>query len=100
MESTITIEGKQFGRSRALFPAWEMPLAAQESVTLRDLITRVVREEVAAYQERQERRKTVEALTAARIEEAAAKGKIDMGGREVAAPDADEAAAVASALLA
>ena len=104
MESTITIEGKQFGRGRALFPTWQMPLPADGDEasgcrTLRDLIARVVREEVSAFRERQAERRLVRALTATQIAEGAAKGKIDMGGREdMQEVDAD--AAVATALQA
>ena len=105
MQDTITIEGKQFGRGRALFPAWQMPLPPTEErssggrLTLRDLITRIVREEVTAFRERQERRLTVEALTKQQIAEGVAKGKVDMGGRE-ALQEVDEQAAVDAALLA
>ena len=106
MQSTITIEGKQFGRGRALFPAWQMPLPPEDErsgggrMTLRDLITRIVHEEVAAFRERQERRLTVEALTRQQIEEGVAKGKVDMGGRDAEVQEVDAQAAVDAALLA
>lgn len=77
---TISIEAKQFGRGPALFPKWEMELPT-EPLTLREFLTRVVQHEVAAYQERQEGRKTLQILTERQIAEGAAAGKIDMGGR-------------------
>jgi len=101
MQGTITIEGKQFGRGRALFPTWQMPLTnTEEPRTLRDFIAAVVRQEVAAFQERQEQRQVLRALTAAQIAEGAVKGKIDSGGRPETETAVDEAAAVANALQA
>ncbi|MBC8101225.1 MAG: hypothetical protein H7Z41_01375 [Cytophagales bacterium] len=84
--STITVEGKQFGHGRALFPAWEMSLppaasAGDTRTTLRDLIANVVRSEVSAFGERQEQRQFLQALTSEEIQAGIAKGKIDMGGR-------------------
>ena len=100
----LRIEGRQFGRSRALFPDWSFPLppewtAPGTSLTLREMVTRIVREEVAAFQERRSERRFLHALTAAQIAEGAVQGKIDMGGREEE-PDADADQAVATALLA
>ena len=98
--NTITIEGKQVGRSRALFPAWRMPSPPESDLTLRELIARIVREEIAAFRERQERRQTVAALTEREIALGAARGKVDAGGREGPVPHVDERAAVENALLA
>jgi hypothetical protein len=98
--NTITIEGKQIGRSRALFPAWQMPSPTENGLTLRDLITRVVGEEIAAFRERQERRQTVAALTEREIARGVARGKVDAGGREGVVQEVDEQAAVEAALLA
>ena len=97
--NTITIEGKQIGRSRALFPAWQMSVPQELRLTLRDLIARVIGEEVAAFRERQERRQTVAALTERQIAEGAARGKVDSGGRD-GVQEVDERAAVDAALLA
>lgn len=30
--NSIVIEGKQFGRGKALFPAWEMPLSSASTL--------------------------------------------------------------------
>ena len=100
----LTIEGQLFGRGRALFPDFSFPLlpewaAPGASVTLRDLITRIVREEVHNFQQRRSERRFLHSLTAQQIADAAGRGKVDMGGREEE-PDADPEQAVAVALLA
>jgi hypothetical protein len=84
---TITL--KTIGRRDPVVPDWQIPLppewtdAGGEPVTLRLLIDRTVREEVAAFRKRQEERKVVRFLTAGEIAEGAKKGKIDMGGRDL-----------------
>jgi hypothetical protein len=92
----LTISGKALGRKRPLFADWSIPfppdLGDGGAVTLRDLITRVVRAEVEAFRARQQEQKLVRALTAPAIEEGASKGKIDSGGRDSKQKvDADEA---------
>ena len=84
--NSIVVEGKQFGLGKALFPTWEMALPPVESsgivsVSLRDLIARTVREEVAAFRARQEQRQFLHALSADQIQAGVAKGKVDVGGR-------------------
>ncbi len=101
---TLTIEGQQFGRGRALFPDFSFPLPPEwivpgASITLRDLIVRIVREEVQNFQQRRSERRFLHSLTATQIAGGAARGKVDMGGREDE-PDADPEQAVATALLA
>lgn len=98
----ITIEGKTLGRRPALFADWSIPFPPElrgegDNVSLRDLITRVVRAEVEAFRQRQEERRLVRVLSAAAIERAAAKGKVDMGGRALV-QEVDAETAVASAL--
>ena len=66
---------------------------------LRDLITTIVRAEVAQFQARQAERQLVRWLTASEIEAAAGRGKVDLGDRDdVQAVAPDEA--VGAALLA
>lgn len=93
----LTISGKALGKKRALFADFSIPAPTTgEGVQLRDLLTRIVRHEVEAFEERQEDRKFLKALTAREITDAAARGKIDMGGRDLKQKvDADEAIAVA-----
>jgi hypothetical protein len=99
--STLTISGKAVGARRPLFADFSIPFppefAGEGGVTLRDLIGRVVRNEVQAFRQRQDERHVFRALTARQIAAAAEKGKIEMGGSEVPveAVDEDEAIAVA-----
>jgi hypothetical protein len=99
----LTIHGKALGRKKPLFEDFSIPLPPQlggegdgSETTLRDLISHVVRGEVEAFKNRQEERKLVKALSAKDIEKAAARGKIDMGGRDLEQHvDVDEAIGVA-----
>ncbi len=99
-----TIDGKALGRKKPLFADWSIPLPPGldddgGGLTLRQLITRIVLAEVEAFRERQEERKMLKALTATQIDDALAKGKVDMGGRDLK-QDVDEDAAVGAALQA
>src|SRR5581483_3133609 len=97
----LHVSSKALGRKKPLFADWSIPfppdLGDGGSITLRDLITRIVRGEVQAFKQRQQERKLVHALTARDIAQAAAKGKIDSGGREEKQP-VDEEQAIATAL--
>lgn len=98
----ITIEGKTLGRRQALFADWSIPFPPDlrgegDNVSLRDLITRIVRSEVEAFRQRQEDRRLVRVLSAAAIERAVARGKVDMGGRALV-QQVDDESAVATAL--
>lgn len=66
-------------------------------ITLRELITRVVRSEVSAFEKREQARRFVRVLSRAEIADGAARGKVDSGGRAPTGP-ADVDAAVAAAL--
>lgn len=96
----LTISGKALGKKKPLFDDFSIPfppdLGDGGSVTLRDLIGRVVRGEVQAFKTRQEDRKLIKALSAADIEKGAVRGKIDMGGRDLdQTVDVDQAIGVA-----
>ena len=100
----LTIDGKVLGKKKPLFSDWSIALPPDaggggEPWTLRKLITRIVLEEVAAFRERQEERKFIKALTATQIDEGVAKGKMDMGGRDLK-QKVDPDAAVGAALQA
>lgn len=98
---TITISGKAVGSRRPLFADYSIPIPPECSheggLTLRQLISRVVRNEVEAFRERQIERQVFRVLTARQIEEGVEKGKIEMGGSEVPIQivNDDEAIAVA-----
>lgn len=75
------------------------PSPSSETLTLRRFIERVVREEVAAFRERQAERRFARALSAGQIAVSAAHGKVDMGGRDLQ-QEVDPDQAVRDALLA
>jgi len=101
----ITITTKVLGRRRQLLDDFSTPVPPRGDgddddgdggFTLRDLIERVVVEQVKLFCKRQENNKFIRALTEKQIEEAASKGKIDMGGRDLNQEvDTDEAIAAA-----
>jgi hypothetical protein len=105
MAATMTVEGKVAGQKRPLFEDREIPLPPEAErpggqVLLRDLITRVVLEEVARFRERQEERRLIRVLTEGEIRQGVERGKIEMGGREEKEGEVDPQAAVETALLA
>ncbi|PWU20003.1 MAG: hypothetical protein C5B50_04965 [Verrucomicrobia bacterium] len=96
----LTLSARVAGRRRPLVPDWQMPWppdeAGGEGLTLRELITRIVREEVQAFEKRQEERKLVRILTETQIESGLEKGRVDSGGRNLHQKvDADAAAGTA-----
>jgi hypothetical protein len=99
--SQLTISGKSLGARKPLFADWSIPFPPEWSgeggLTLRRLISRVVRLELAAFRQRQQERLVLRALTARQIVAAAERGKIEMGASDVAPQpvDDDEAVAVA-----
>ena len=102
----MTITGKSIGRKKPLFDGWSIPLPpdwaddGDGGRTLRDLIEQIVRDEVTAFQTRQHDRQFVHALTARAIDEAAERGKIDMGGSEIGIQKVDADDSVGTALQA
>jgi hypothetical protein len=103
MVQTIHVSGKTIGRKKPLFDEFSIPLppsaggdSGEGGLTLRDLISRIVRHEVSAFQKRQDRQQFVRALSAGEIEKGVESGKVDAGGREPSAPvDPDSAVEVA-----
>lgn len=96
----LTISGKALGKKKPLFDDFSVPfppeLGEGGTITLRDLLGKVVRAEVAAFKQRQEERRFLKALTAKEIADAAARGKVDMGGHDLKQHvDPDEAVGVA-----
>lgn len=100
---TITVEAKVVGQRRPVFTDWRVPLPpdadGRRPLTLRDLITVVVSNEVEAFKQRQEERRLARVLTKEQIEEGAAKGKIESGEREFT-QEVNTDAAVGTALQA
>jgi len=107
MQATITVKGKVIGQSRPPFADWSIPFPPDfvrpgDQVTLRDLITRIVHEEIDAFRLRQQERRLIRILSKAEIERGGAAGKIDMGGRDSGElqQEVDAGQAVAAALQA
>lgn len=100
----VTIAGKSLGRKKPLFADFSIPAPPEwfggEGVTLRKLIDRVVRDQVAAFEKRQHDRQFIRALTERQVEEGAERGKIDSGGSEVPLQPVDPDTAVGAALVA
>lgn len=103
---TLTVEAKVLGQRKPLGGSWSisLPLSAEPDadgrwhLSLCALLTRIVGDEVAAFHERQAERRLARVLSRAEIEQGAAAGKVEMGGREPQAVRLD--AAVAAALQA
>ena len=101
----LTIKGKGLGRRRPLFEDYSIPppgdLGDGGPFTLRDLITHVVHQEVAAFEKRREARRLDRVLSPEQIEKAAGRGKISAEGRDPKLgppPEVDVGSAVAVAL--
>ena len=97
----ITVTGKSLGRRQRLFADFSIPAPPESGgeggTTLRDLISRIVAEQVKQFKERQEQRQFLRVLTERQISDAAEKGKIESGASEVDKQqvDVDEAIGVA-----
>jgi hypothetical protein len=100
----LVISGRGLGKQKKpLFEDFSVPFPPDVgdggSLTLRELIMRIVLSEVEAFKQRQERRRLTQILSPAQIEAGLEKGKIQLGGSELqqsVQPDA----AVANALQA
>lgn len=99
----LLIETRVLGRKSRPLDRWSIPMPpmAEESsdggLTLRQLIARVVRSEVEAFEERQRTQRLVRFLSEEEIRAGAARGKIDPGGRSPSAP-VDVEAAIGTAI--
>jgi hypothetical protein len=97
------IETRVIGKKARPLDGWSIPTPPGPStgdggpITLRELITRVVRSEVSAFEKRERARRLVRVLSDREMSEGAARGKIDSGGRAPTGP-VDEEAAVGAAL--
>jgi hypothetical protein len=99
-----TITGKAIGRKKPLFDDFSVSLPPEaddgdDGTTLRDMISHIVRTEVASFTGRQRERHLLKVLTESQIADAVVTGKVDMGGRDLE-EDADTEDAVGFALQA
>ena len=85
--SVLTISARAMGKRKPLVPDWQIPWppthGGGEALTLRELITRIVHNEVQAFEKRQEERKLVRILAEREIESGLEKGRVDSGGRDL-----------------
>lgn len=100
----VLVTTRALGRRRPLFDDWSVDLPPEvgrggdgDGLTLRALIERVVRAEVAAFRGRQREGTLLRVLSESEIASSAASGRVLPGGRP-ASPAVDEDAAVAVAL--
>src|SRR5918999_3311 len=85
--SSMFVETRVIGKRARPLDGWAVPTPPGADadgggpITLRELITRVVRSEVSALEKRERARRLIRVLSDREISEGAAKGKIDSGGR-------------------
>ena len=96
------IETRTLGRKAGPLDGWAVPTPPgaggdDRPLTLRELITRVVRAEVALFERRERARRFVRVLSDTEIVEGAARGRVDPGGRPATGP-VDVERAVGAAL--
>ncbi len=101
----MIVTTKSLGRKKPLFEDFSVPIPPDWSggdggITLRQIIDRIVRDQVKQFQDRQQQRQFIRALTEKEIAVGAARGKIEMGGSEVGIQPVDPDQAVGNALLA
>ncbi len=101
----VLVTTRALGRRRPLLDDWSVDLppgtegGGDGGMTLRELIARVVRAEVAAFRRRQREGALLRVLSDAEIQAGAARGRVVPGGRPAADDGAvDDDAAVAVAL--
>lgn len=99
--SNLLISGRSLGRRRQkLFDDFSIPFLPEMgdggSLTLRELIARIVAGEIDAFLHRQEERRLTRVLSRDQLERAASIGKIDFGGNDADA-SVDLAAAIQAA---
>jgi hypothetical protein len=98
----IVVQSRQLGSRRKLLEDWGCTLPPIDNpgdggLTLRELIARVVRREVALFRDRQDRQRLPQVLSARTIDEQAARGRVLSGARELPPQAVDEEHAVATA---
>ncbi|HEX2079106.1 MAG TPA: hypothetical protein VHG08_15385 [Longimicrobium sp.] len=100
----VVVTTRALGRRRPLLDDWSVDLppgaegGGDGGLTLRELIARVVRAEVAAFRRRQREGALLRVLSGAEIQAGAERGRVVPGGRPAAddvAVDEEEAVAVA-----
>jgi hypothetical protein len=92
----VLVQARATGRRRPLVPDRDVPVGDGGPQTLRALIERVVREAVAAFEERRAERPFLHVLTERELTDGAERGRIVSGGQPRGPrPDPDAAVGVA-----
>jgi hypothetical protein len=94
--TSVQIEARIVGRRKPIIPPWRLPIPEGwqndvEPICLRDLIIRVVTNEVESFNLCQEQNQFLEALTNRQTAEQAQTGKIRFGGFQPQKADLNEA---------
>ncbi len=100
MNAQVTISIHALGQTNPLLPDWALPLppdfsSSGESLTLREVIRRVVCGQVRAFGARQRNKRFISVLTERQIAEGVEAGRVIPGGRDLNQP-VDEDAATAT----
>jgi hypothetical protein len=100
----MLVSARSLGSKRPLFADWavpppERPGTGDGGLTLRDLISHVVKAELGAFRLRQEARRLDRVLSAREIEDGVARGRVSPEGRGLS-QRVDEPEAIAAALQA
>jgi hypothetical protein len=95
----MLIETRTLGRKSRPLDRWSVPdlpvddeREGDDDLTLRALITRIVRSEVRAFERREQARRLLRVLSDHEIAAGAERGKVDSGGRDPGDPVSEEAA--------
>jgi hypothetical protein len=86
MSTKLTISGKVMGKTRPTFTDWELTLPQDielANVSLRSLLTHIVRAEVSAFETRQSQRRLLRILSPEQIQLGLEQGKVESGGSEL-----------------
>lgn len=71
------------GKTQPIFTNWQLRLEIEDTITLRNLLTQIVRSEVANFEDRQRQRRLVQVLSPTHINLGVEQGKVDLGGRDL-----------------
>ena len=101
MSGRITISTQALGRAAPLVPDWFVPFppdasARGEPLTLREVIRRVVCEQVRSFRARQRDQRFLRVLTERQIADGVEQGRVVPGGRELNQSVDEDAAIVAA----
>lgn len=100
----VTVATHEIGRKKQRFADWSLPITPDDGgpdgLTLRKLISKIVREQVAGFQQRQADNQMLKVLTERQIQAGEVAGKILSGGSEVAPQAVDAEEAIGAALQA